>query len=308
MIILNISAVVLISLGVALILKLTPERIGDDLMRFMRKEQSLSRKVAIAQGRAKKRKLQTAILDVYNALVSTGAENKFAVLCSVSIIGFTAGCLFAAIIGNVILFVVFAVICIAIPYGYAKSLVSSYNKQISDELETALSIITTAYISNEDIIYAIENSIDYINPPVQHVFKEFLGKTKLISSNVKLAIVQMKSRINNEVFREWCDNLIECQDNITLKRTLQPITARLSDIRIVNAELDTLIMNPRREFFMMLFMTITNIPMLYFVNREWGLILFQTFIGQIVLGIIAIICITTTILCFKYTQPLEYKR
>ena len=116
-----------------------------------------------------------------------------------------------------------------LPYAYVNILLANYNRRISEELETALSIITTNYVSNDDIIFAVEQSIDYINPPVQQAFRKFLTQTKLINSNVKLAIEQLKSEINNEVFHEWCDSLIECQDNVTLKKTLQPITAQLSD-------------------------------------------------------------------------------
>lgn len=304
----NVIAVVLISIGVFLIFGLSPERIGNDLMNFIHKEQSLSRRVALAQGSAKRSKLQSALLDVYNALVATKSENKFAVLFTFSILAFVGGCLFSVIAGNVIFIPVFGFLAAVVPYAYAKSLASYYNKKISEELETALSIVTTAYISHEDILYAVESSIDHINEPVKHIFKEFLGKTKLINSNVKLAIAQMKDSINNEVFREWCDNLIECQDNSTLKKTLQPITARLSDIRVVNAELEVMLMNPRKEFIIMLLIVIGNIPLLYFMNRDWGSVLFGTLQGQIALGTTAVVGIICTVLMLKVTQPLEYKR
>jgi Flp pilus assembly protein TadB len=187
-------------------------------------------------------------------------------------------------------------------------LAAIYNKQLSEELETALSIITTSYMSNDDIIYAIEHSVEHIRQPVKEVFKEFLGKTKMINSNVKLAIAQMKDSIKNEVFHEWCESLIECQDNITLKHTLQPLTARLADIRIVNAELAVMLSSPRREYITMVIMILANIPMLYLLNKEWCMTLFETFAGQLVLGITAMVCVVTGILCYKYTQPIEFRR
>lgn len=176
------------------------------------------------------------------------------------------------------------------------------------EFPTALSIITTNYVSNDDIIYAVEQSIDYINPPVQQAFRKFLTQTKLINSNMKLAIEQLKGEINNEVFHEWCDSLIECQDNVTLKKTLQPITARLSDIRIVNAELRNMLMSPRREHIMMVFILLANYPILYFINADWFSVLFDTICGQVVNCIVAVVVIVTVILAYKYTQPIQYKR
>jgi len=304
----NLIAVSLVIFGVFFALGLTPESIGNDLLNFLNKEKSLKRQVLEAQGKVKKSKLQAALSDMYNALKATGSENRFAALLSISVLGLVAGCLFAAMIGNIIFVPVFAMLSFILPYGYAKALAAAYNKQVSEELETALSIITTSYISNDDIIYAIEHSIEHIRQPVKQVFKEFLGKTKLINSNVKLAINQMKERINNEVFKEWCDNLIECQDNNTLKHSLQPLTARLADIRIVNAELAVMLSGPRREYITMVVMLIANIPMLYVLNKEWCMTLFNTFAGQLALGITAMVCVVTGIFCYKYTQPIEFKR
>jgi Flp pilus assembly protein TadB len=304
----KLIAIALIIFGVFIIFGLTPEKIGNDLLSFLNKEKPLKQQVREAQGKAKKSKIQVALTDMYNALKATGSENKFAVLLSFSVLGLIAGCLFAAMIGNVIFVPVFALLSFALPYGYAKTLAAIYNKQLSEELETALSIITTSYMSNDDIIYAIENSVEHIRQPVKQVFKEFLGKTKLINSNVKLAISQMKDDINNEVFHEWCENLIECQDNITLKHTLQPLTARLADIRIVNAELSVMLSSPRREYITMVIMILANIPMLYLLNKEWCMTLFETFAGQLALGITAMVCVVTGIMCYKYTQPIEFRR
>jgi Flp pilus assembly protein TadB len=308
MLIVQLCVLFLLITATALILGLTPERISMDILSLLYKEDSLRRKVAIAQGSAKKSKLQSALLDTYNALKATGSENNFAVLCTVALLGFVAGCILTALIGNIIFFPSFTLVSFLIPYSYARGLVYTYNKQIADELETALSIITTSYISNGDIIYAIESSTPYIHPPVQNIFKEFLGGTKLISSNIKLAIAKMKDKINNEVFHEWCNSLIECQDNASLKSVLQPIVSKLSDLRIINAELQTELNGARNQYLIMVFLTVGNIPMLYFLNREWCYSLFATFPGQIILGLTAMSCAITGLLAYRFTRPIEYRR
>lgn len=252
---------------------------------------------------------QQAVMNVRNALTATHSENKFSLLISASLIGICAGFLLAALLQNLLLIPIFSGICVVLPYAYVNMLLANYNRRISEELEPALSIITTNYVSNDDIIYAVEQSIDYINPPVQQAFRKFLTQTKLINSNVKLAIEQLKGEINNEVFHEWCDSLIECQDNVTLKKTLQPITARLSDIRIVNAELRNMLMSPRREHIMMVFILLANYPILYFINADWFSVLFDTIFGQVVNCIVAVVVIVTVILAYKYTRGnAEYNR
>lgn len=298
----------LMSAGIIILLGITPEMITQDIMSLMSRERNLKYKAAKAQGKIRQNRLQTALMNVRNALVATHSENKFSLLVSISVIGICAGFLLAALLGNLLLIPIFSGICVILPYAYVNILLANYNRRISEELETALSIITTNYVSNDDIIFAVEQSIDYINPPVQQSFRKFLTQTKLINSNVKLAIEQLKSEINNEVFHEWCDSLIECQDNVTLKKTLQPITARLSDIRIVNAELRNMLISPRREHIMMVFILLANYPILYFLNADWFDVLMNTFVGQLVNCIVAVVVLVTVVLAYKYTQPIQYRR
>ena len=54
----------------------------------------------------------------------------------------------------------------------------------------------------------------------------------------------MKPKLDNYVFREWVDAAIACQDDKSLKSTLTPIIGKLSDMRIVAAELDYLLYEP----------------------------------------------------------------
>lgn len=298
----------LMSGGIVVLLGITPEVTTQDIMSLLSRQRSLKYLVAKAQGKVRRSRLQQAVMNVRSALTATHSENKFSLLISVSLIGICAGFLLAALLQNLLLIPVFSGICVVLPYAYVNMLLANYNRRISEELETALSIITTNYVSNDDIIYAVEQSIDYINPPVQQAFRKFLTQTKLINSNVKLAIEQLKGEINNEVFHEWCDSLIECQDNVTLKKTLQPITARLSDIRIVNAELRNMLMSPQREHIMMVFILLANYPILYFINADWFSVLFDTIFGQVVNCIVAVVVIVTVILAYKYTQPIQYKR
>lgn len=298
----------LMSVGIVILLGITPEVVTNDIMALLSKERSLKYKVSRAQGKVKQGKFQTFITNIRNALTATHSENKFSIMISFSVIGICAGFLLAALLQNLLIIPLACGVCIILPYAYVNILLTNYNRRISTELETALSIITTNYVSNDDIIFAVEQSIDYINPPVQQPFRKFLTQTKLINSNVKLAIEQLKGEINNEVFHEWCDSLIECQDNITLKKTLQPITARLSDIRIVNAELRNMLISPRREHIMMVFILLANYPILYMLNKDWFGVLINTLVGQILNCIIGVVVIVTIALAYKYTQPIQFKR
>ena len=301
-------AALLLSAAVVILLGLSPQRITDDIMSLLHRDRSLKYKVLVTQGKIKKSRMQRMIDNITSALAATHSQNKFSLLITAAVVGGVVGVLLGALFNNLLISVVLIAAAFVIPYVYVKLLLSSYKAHIAEELETALSIITTNYISNGDIAYAVRQSIDHINPPVQYAFINFLTRVDMISSNVKLAIEQLKDEIDNEIFHEWCDTLIECQDNSEQKFSLQPLAARLSDIRIVNAELKNMIMQPRKEVFTMIGLVLANYPLIFFLNADWFAVLTETLAGQIVNCVVAVTVIIVIALTYKYTQPIEYKR
>ena len=151
-----------------------------------------------------------------------------------------------------------------LPFWYIKLTAGHYRKAVTAELETALSIITTAYLRSEDLQTAVEENINYLNPPVQGVFHSFLTRIKHIDPDMNAALAELKSAIDNEVWREWCEALAACQYDHSLKSTLNPIVGKLSDMRIINGELENLVFAPRKEFISMAALVVLNIPLLYF--------------------------------------------
>ena len=49
-----------------------------------------------------------------------------------------------------------------LPFWYVKLTANHYKRDVSAELETALSVITTAYLRTEDIVTAVEENIAYL--------------------------------------------------------------------------------------------------------------------------------------------------
>ena len=198
--------------------------------------------------------------------------------------------------------------CMLLPFWWVKLTASHFKKDIAAELETALSIITTAYLRNEDILTAVEENLPYLNPPVLSVFQSFVSRVRLVDPDVTAALHDVKTRIDNAVFHEWCDALIACQHDRSLKTTLTPIVSKLSDMRVVNGELENMVFEPRKEFIVMVILVIGNIPLLYFLNQDWYRTLMHTPLGQVVLAICAAVIFISTAFVIKLTQPIEYRR
>ena len=174
--------------------------------------------------------------------------------------------------------------------------------------QTALSIITTAYIRNEDIVTAVEENISYLNAPIKDVFTDFLVQLKLIDSDTDKAILSLKEKIDNDVFHEWCDTLLLCQQDRGLKTTLSPIVAKLSDIRVVNSELELLLAEPRKEFIIMAILVAANIPIMYFLNKDWYNVLMHTAVGKMVLALDISAIFISSAFVVKLTRPIEFRR
>ena len=210
-------------------------------------------------------------------------------------------------IGNVFLIPVLACGFLFLPFWYIRLTASHFKKDVSSELETALSIITTAYLRSEDILTSVEENLEYLNPPVKTVFADFVSRIRLIDPDLEAALEELKGKIENDVFMEWVDALKSCLYDRALKTTLTPIVAKLSDMRIVNAELEYLVFEPRKEFITMVVLAVGNIPLLYFLNQSWYDTLMHTIPGQIMLAVTGAIIFVSTACVIKLTKPIEYR-
>ena len=298
----------LLAVGAVLLLKLTPERITGDLMRFVSPKQTLRDKVLTRKGKKKSRKITVELRRIKDALEQTGKGNQFAVACAASLLLMIVGCVIAIMIDNPFLVPVFAIAFAMIPFIYAKRTVAYYDNHVKEELETALSIITTSYVRTDDIVSAVKENIQYLKPPVKDIFAGFVAENMMISSDVKQSIRHLKEKVNNSIFAEWCETLIACQDDRTLKDALMPIVTKLTDVRIVNNEIKGMLSSARVEYYMMAGMVVGNIPLLYFLNKDWFNALMFTTLGKLVLAICGLVIIVTAVLMLRFTKQIEYRK
>ena len=298
----------LLAVGAVLLLKLTPERITGDLMRFVSPKQTLRDKVLTRKGKKKSRKITVELRRIKDALEQTGKGNQFAVACVASLLLMIVGCVIAIMIDNPFLVPVFAIAFAMIPFIYAKRTVAYYDNHVKEELETALSIITTSYVRTDDIVSAVKENIQYLKPPVKDIFAGFVAENMMISSDVKQSIRHLREKVNNSIFAEWCETLVACQDDRTLKDTLMPIVTKLTDVRIVNNEIKGMLSSARIEYYMMAGMVVGNIPLLYFLNKDWFNALMFTTLGKLVLAICGLVIIVTAVLMLRFTKQIEYRK
>lgn len=85
----------LITVGVIILLRLNPEKITDDLMRFVSPKQTLREKVQTAKGKKRSRKLTVELNRIRDALEQTGKGGQFSIACAASVVLMIFGCILA---------------------------------------------------------------------------------------------------------------------------------------------------------------------------------------------------------------------
>lgn len=305
---LYLIAFILLVVATIAILKLTPEQVGEDISLLLNKQQTLKDQSLTARGKKKRNRLLMAMEHMRTALRETGKEKQFGIACALALLLMVIGIIVAIAIDNMFLVPVLAVAFAMIPFAYLAKTISMYKNQVREELETALSIITTSYIRSDNIVSAVQENLSYLKPPIKGIFEGFIVEATVISPDIRGAIYHLKEKVKNSIYEEWCDTLIACQSDRTLKDTLMPVVSKLTDVRLVNNSLKTMLSETRREYWMMVCMVLGNIPLLYCLNRDWYDALMNTMFGKVVLAICGVVIIVTAIRMNKLTKPIEYKR
>lgn len=294
--------------GVVLLIGWTPEEVTREVLQALRPRESLR-----SQGQRLRRNKQPGglyryLMQTKAALETTDRGKQFSLVLCLSLLLLITGVVVSLMLENLFLIPVAAVAMAMLPFLFVAGSMTQYKKRVREEMETALSIITTSYIRCDDLMTAVEENLEYIRPPMQEMFRQFVTEVNMVSSNLKQALEHLSWKIDDEIFREWCQTLALCQDDRTLKDTLQPIVAKLTDVRLINSEMETMISSARSEYWSMVILMVTNIPLLYVLNQDWfGTLMFTT-PGKMVLAICGAVIFITALLMFRFTKPLEFKR
>lgn len=241
-----------------------------------------------------------------SAYAYAGQKEKYRMVSRLSIALSIAGVGFALLIKNILLAPVLGIGLYFLPLWLATFVTYRYNKRLVSELETSLSMVTSAYIRHSDIVKAIEENLKFINNPIKAVFEKFVYNVKFVNPNVSTEIEQMNIRVGNVFFGKWCDNLILCQTDHTLKNSLLPIITELSQHKKNLLKNETAQMKPIKEAVMLILLVIGSIPLLWICNKEWFTYLTQTAFGQVTIAIAAIGILLTINKAVNLSQKTDF--
>lgn len=299
----NIICFVLISSG---FLNLLNVRLMDIFTVFsQRKAVTLGDELNVLLGKPVK-KFFNKDFEIDRILKDTGRQEQFEFVKRLSLMLFVSGAMLAVFINNLFLVPILGVGFSLAPIWYLRSTAVTYKKHLNEELETAVSIITTSYLRTDDIVRSVRENLPYINEPVKTNFEAFIYESDMINANLISAINSLKMKIPNRIFHEWANTLIQCQSDRTMKNVLPAIIRKFSDVRVVQSELETLMHGPRNEAFTMMFLVVINIPLLYLLNKDWFRALVFSTPGKMALAVCAGIILFALSQIMKLSKQIEY--
>jgi len=270
------------------------------------KPESAKEYVAKLNGTTKESPFKQSRNEAKSVFQKTGQNKGYKKALYISFAAGATGFFVGLFFNNIVLSIVLGIGFYFIPLWMTRFSLYRYNKFLNEEMEVALSLITVSYVRNSDILSSVEENIGHINSPVKELFVSFVNNIKYIDANIPAQIERMKGTTDNKLFCKWCDSLILCQYDHTLRATLIPIVNSFADLKCQQMENETNMMKPLRQALFMSALTVSVIPMFHILGPEWYANLVNTIPGQVSLVITAIVVLVTINKAIKLSKPIEY--
>lgn len=248
-----------------------------------------------------KRKLEAVeVLKQGNFKMNYNGYIRLVLICSA--VGIVIGLLF----NNVLLSGILALGFTYIPVQYLKFKQIGYIKALNSQLESTLDKITSTYIKCEDIERAVRDNLSRIEDPMLGIFKEFLVEISFIDSkDIVGAIRKMRNKVNNQFFKDWCSDLIMCQDDRDLKYSLKTHIDKITTFKKMQTIFDSAIFSKTKEFLTVV-VIIAMVPLIYkFTNKMWFSFYTEVIYGKIIISITSSILLWAVSGVIKINKPLS---
>ena len=215
------------------------------------------------------------------------------------------GVLIGTAMDNVLAAIVLAFGMALIPVIYIQLKTGVYIRNLNESVETALSVVTSAYVQSGDLIDAVKSSLKAIPAPMDDIFRKFLFEVEMIDNNVVRALYNMENRIERRHFKDWCAAARHSQSDREIRYTMPGIVERLSEYRQVQMEMDTAMRRMYTDYGLMIVIILGTIPMMALIMPGWFDALMNTVAGKIALSIVLLAIFLCTIGVVITNRPID---
>ena len=231
---------------------------------------------------------------------------------ALEVVAFFGGLLMGFFLFNTLLLAIVTGFCLLpLPIIYGLYEAQVFRQKELDQLESMMSQITQSYIASNNIVAAIDG-YNYqrnmgLDPRLRHYgpLDKFVTDIHTVDPSIIKGLWELQAKFNNRYFDEWASMLMMCQKNRDLKFALQPIIKAMNDAKIMRLEADTQFRRIWIDFFTLMCIMFSIIPVVRVSNVVWFNILVYTPVGQAIVIAMLLTAMCTTVFMLHVTRPID---
>lgn len=303
MMIRSLVALLLIA-GLFMLAGIRSSDVSGWIMKPFKRRQERRRKIRRITGRRKGRIAET-VDSAKEMLNASGMSGKTSTYKWSAVIMTAVGLMMGLALDNMLAALVLAAGLGCSPLIVIRIRTGDYIRSLNETLESALGTVTNSYIASGDLTGAVSSSLRLLPAPVDAIFRQFYTETQFIDSDMVKALRRMRERINNRYWRDWCDVLVQCQQDRQMRFALPGIVSRLGEMRRVQIEVDTTIRKQISDYIIIVLIVLGAIPLMGSMMPDWFEMLTTTLAGKITLAVVLAAVLATAVWVSQLYRPVE---
>lgn len=283
-----------VTAGLFILMDVRPRDVTDELKKPFEREVNRKKRIRFITGK-KPSAVQRMMEEAVTMLDASGMGEQVSTYRNMAILMAVAGFLFGMVIDNILVSIVLGVGLAMTPLTIIRIRTADYKRMVNEKLEMAMSSVTNSYVATGNLLTAVENVLPMLPAPVNTIFQRFVADMQYVDGNAIRAIQHMREVSDNWYWTEWCNALIQCQDDVSLNRTLSGIVERLSESRQIQLEVDTTLRKHMSDYVVTVLLVLGSIPLMGFVIPDWYSMLMHTVPGKITLAVVLATVLITSV-------------
>ena len=267
-------------------------------------QKNIERKKRIQRITGKKpNRLQRMANEAAEMLAASGHGEQLDVYRQISIALAALGFLFGLVMDNIAAAIVLGMSLAVLPTVFIRLRAGDYKKLLYEKLEIAMSSVTNSYIAMGDLQLAVENVLHLLPEPADGIFKRYLTEMQYISGNHRQALEKLRDEVELWHWKEWCNALIQCQEDKGLRYSLPALVERMSEQRQLTTEADAAMRRQMTDYMMIVLVVLGSIPLMGLMMPDWYAKLMYTVPGKITLAVVLAIILATSLWVSRAVLP-----
>ena len=283
-----------VTAGLFILMDVRPRDVTDELKKPFEREVNRKKSIRFITGK-KPSAVQRMMEEAVTMLDASGMGEQVSTYRNMAILMAVAGFLFGMVIDNILVSIVLGVGLAMTPLTIIRMRTADYKRMVNEKLEMAMSSVTNSYVATGNLLTAVENVLPMLPAPVNTIFQRFVADLQYVDGNAIRAIQHMREASDNWYWIEWCNALIQCQDDVSLNRTLSGIVERLSESRQIQLEVDTTLRKHMSDYVVTVLLVLGSIPLMGFMIPDWYSMLMDTVPGKITLAVVLATVLITSV-------------